>query len=684
MVILAFVAAATLLPSSSVPAEVGRVPVTATDLVEVAEIGSPALSPDGTRVAYRVSRPSVEASYTGVDWYIADVDGKDVVHVGSGGAAQFAGSGGLAEQQPVWDRDSRGLRFLARVDGVVGIWHWRAGQGLAREIAGDADILDFTLSEDGRAIRYTVGATRSDIAGAERDAYENGVLVDRRLDLMQPVAGGAVQDGKRIMQRFPTAWFERERLLWDAPRRQVTVAVDGDELPPANLFRESAATQGKEVQSRDGIVASITKDGTHSAVRIVSADGAITTCNAPVCRSEKLAALAWTPDGKALLLFERAARAREKLWIWKPGAPTARYIAANDGTERSSYRSPRCVAARDAIICSQSSPLEPPRLVRTDYASGRRFVLADPNVGLRDRIRASIHEYAPEPGLTAILLRPEGVRGPLPTLVQYYHCGGFLKGGVGDEIPMLPLVEHGIAVLCMDRRRNPGTRPGETAQTLGAADVEKMIDRLAAIRIVDPRRVGIGGLSFGSEVTLTAIRNSNRFAAATIASGQVTPIYYWANALPGRGFADMLRRYWKVGDPDADHARWKERLPTSDPASISTPLLMQLPEAEARYMIEFHTKLKIAGSPAEMIVFADEPHVKNQPLHKRAVYERNLDWYRFWLTGEEDSDPAKRDQYIRWRGLRSSHRPADGLHTTPDPAPVTRLAPTGDKSPAEP
>lgn len=684
MVILATVAMATMVPASWAQAEAVRVPLSATDLVEVSEIGPPMLSPDGTRVAYRVARPSVERNATRVDWYMADVNGKGAVHVGSGGAAQFAGSGVLAEQQPVWDPDSRGLRFLARIDGVVGIWRWRAAQGLALEISGDADILDFILSKDGRAIRYTVGAVRSAVVAAERDAYESGVLVDHRLDIMQPVAGGAVEDGKRIMQRLSTEWFERERLLWDAPRRDITVAVDGSELSGPASFEDRRVSQGKVVRSRNGTVASVTRSGGNTAVRLAFAGGASMSCGAPVCRSDKLVALEWTPDGETLLLFERAGLARENIWIWKPGAAAARLVATTDGSERSSYRSPRCVAAREAIICSESGPLEPPRLVRTDYANGRRLILADPNAGFRHRIRASIEAFEPEPGLTALLLRPKGVRGPLPTVVQYYNCGGFLKGGVGDEIPMLPLVEHGIAVLCIDRRRAPARPPGKSAQSLGAADVGMMIDRLAAMKKVNPQRVGIGGLSFGSEVTLAAIRNSDRFAAATIASGQVTPIYYWSNALPGRGFADMLHRYWKLGDPDSDRARWMERLPTSDPAEISTPLLMQLPEAEARYMIEFHTKLKLAGRPAEMIVFADEPHIKNQPVHKRAVYERNLDWYRFWLTGAQDSDPGKRHRYARWRGYRSSQSAADRSRPIPDyrPPSAARLNPSGAETSA--
>jgi hypothetical protein len=30
-----------------------------------------------------------------------------------------------------------------------------------------------------------------------------------------------------------------------------------------------------------------------------------------------------------------------------------------------------------------------------------------------------------------------------------------------------------------------------------------------------------------------------------------------------------------------------------------------------------------------------------------------VDWFRFWLKGEEDPDPAKVEQYARWRELRN-------------------------------
>ena len=622
-----------------------RAPVTATDLVETADISGVSLSPDGRRVAYRVSRPSVAANEVALDWYLAPVAGGAPVRVASGGTARYGGAGALIEALPLWDADSNGIRFLARADGTTGIWHWRERAQPALEIAEDADILDFAPTEGGAAIRYTIGATRAQIAAAERNAYDEGTLVDHRLDPMEPLAGGTIEDGKRVMMRLPGAWFTRERILSDTPRQNIAVRV-------ADRAGAVLAAQAESATAADGSRAEIVAGPGARSVLVTRPGGKQVTCRAAPCRSERLAALSWRPDHDMLLLFERGGGTREHVWLWRVGASGARLLTTTDGATRSPSHPSRCVAAAASLICAEAGPVSPPRLVAITYADATRRVIDDPNPTLRARITAKAKPMTWDRGVTGVLLLPERRAGPLPLVIQYYRCPGFLKGGIGDEIPMLPLVENGFAVLCMDRVRAPKEAGTEASYAAALADIEGAIAELAKDGLVDRARVGIGGLSFGSEVALYAVRKSNLFAAATLSSSQMSPAYYWANALPGRGFAAMLDDFWKIGDPDTDPERWRQLSAIYDIGSIRTPLLMQLPESEARYVLELHTKLKLAGRPAELFAFADEPHIKKQPVHKRAVYERNLDWYRFWLKGEEDADPAKADQYRRWRTYR--------------------------------
>lgn len=622
-----------------------RAAVSATDLVETADISGLSLSPDGRRVAYRVSRPSVSANAIALDWYVAPVAGGLPIRIGSGGAARHGGAGTLLETLPLWDADSQGLRFLALADGAVGVWHWRNGSDPAPEILSDADILDFGPADDGAAIRYTIGATRAGIAAAERNAYDQGTLVDHRLDPMEPLAGGTIENGKRIMMRLPGAWFTRERILSETPRQGLTVAV-------ASRAAIALAAQGDRAEAADGSRADIVMGTDEHAVMVARPDGKRIACRAAPCRSARLAALAWRPDHDMLLLFERAGSAREHVWLWRVGAPKARLLTTTDGGTRSPSHPPRCVAAAVSLVCAEAGPVSPPRIVSIGYARAEKRVIDDPNAALRRRIAAKAEPMQWPRGVTGVLLLPKKTAGPLPLVIHHYRCPGFLRGGIGDEIPMLPLVEHGFAVLCMDRVRAPKDAGTDASYAAALSDIEGALDGLVKDGVVDPARVGIGGLSFGSEVALYAVRKSDRFAAATLSSSQMSPSYYWANALPGRAFAAMLDEYWRIGDPDSDPARWKQLSAIYDIGSIRTPLLMQLPESEARYVLELHTKLKLAGKPAELFAFADEPHIKKQPVHKRAVYERNLDWYRFWLKGEEDADPAKAEQYARWRSYR--------------------------------
>jgi hypothetical protein len=55
-------------------------------------------------------------------------------------------------------------------------------------------------------------------------------------------------------------------------------------------------------------------------------------------------------------------------------------------------------------------------------------------------------------------------------------------------------------------------------------------------------------------------------------------------------------------------------------------------------------------------VFRDETHIKWQPAHLHTIVQRNLDWFEFWLQDREDPDPAKAEQYTRWRKLKELQR----------------------------
>jgi hypothetical protein len=119
----------------------------------------------------------------------------------------------------------------------------------------------------------------------------------------------------------------------------------------------------------------------------------------------------------------------------------------------------------------------------------------------------------------------------------------------------------------------------------------------------------------------------------------------------GRDHGTILRQAWGLGSPDETPERWRLISAALNVERIRAPLLLQLAEQESRYGVELYTRLSHSPTPMDLYVFPDEGHIKVQPRHRLAVYRRNIDWFRFWLQDHVDPDPAKAEQYRRWRAM---------------------------------
>jgi hypothetical protein len=95
---------------------------------------------------------------------------------------------------------------------------------------------------------------------------------------------------------------------------------------------------------------------------------------------------------------------------------------------------------------------------------------------------------------------------------------------------------------------------------------------------------------------------------------------------------------------------WRSTSLESNADRIRTPILIQASGDEWRFALPTIMTLREQGRPAEMYVFPREGHIKWQPAHRLAIYERSLSWFDFWLRGREAGAP---DELERWRGLRN-------------------------------
>jgi hypothetical protein len=57
--------------------------------------------------------------------------------------------------------------------------------------------------------------------------------------------------------------------------------------------------------------------------------------------------------------------------------------------------------------------------------------------------------------------------------------------------------------------------------------------------------------------------------------------------------------------------------------------------------------------PVDFVLLPDAVHLIVKPWERIVAQEGLADWFCFWLKGEEDRNPAKAEQYARWRQLRT-------------------------------
>ena len=72
------------------------------------------------------------------------------------------------------------------------------------------------------------------------------------------------------------------------------------------------------------------------------------------------------------------------------------------------------------------------------------------------------------------------------------------------------------------------------------------------------------------------------------------------------------------------------------------------------YDWEWFEGLTLLGKPVDMVMMQDGTHVLQKPWQRIVSQQGNVDWFDFWLTGHEDLNPRKREQYARWHRLIAS------------------------------
>lgn len=191
--------------------------------------------------------------------------------------------------------------------------------------------------------------------------------------------------------------------------------------------------------------------------------------------------------------------------------------------------------------------------------------------------------------------------------------------------------------------------PNEATREMAA--YEGAIDYLDHRGLIDRTRVGIIGFSrtvWKVEFTLT--HSSYGFAAAALADG------FDAGYLQYLVYPGAERDFVHVngGAPFAPNLDlWLKNSPGFNLDKVRTPVRI---EAYGFAAVlggwEWFSGLSHLGKPVELIYLPSATHLLVRPSDRLISQQGNVDWFTFWLKGEEDSGTLKREQYERWHTLR--------------------------------
>ena len=676
----AFAGCSNILPST-VEAAGPRRGISAPDLVELRDIGSHeyslfpgtspyAVSPDGQSIAFVVTkadlshnvycRALVTMSTHGGAPRVID-QGGEFIMVTDVVRGLFSPVGGAAMVVPGWSPDGRWVAYLKRVGGVTQVWRVRSDGGVAEALTKSPTDVDRWAWSSDSTIIFT---TRLGMIAANRAIDREGLTGYHYDDRVMTMNGLRPQLREADVPQKPYAI--------DIATGNARPATGNEErmLPPDALTTDPASVV---ITSSNG-----TRAGTENDTRSPLSQRHIWTsaagqgeqrCAFAACDSG-IVRLWWADDNS--LIFQRRegwARGNMAIYRWYPGkrAPR-RVVASKDWLTGCLYRTAQ-------LFCTAESSSRPARLVSIDLGSGNIRPVFDPNpvfgrlnLGKVERIltRNDI-------GLDAwadFVLPPDYKPGrKLPLVVVQYTSRGFLRGGTGDDYPIFLLASAGFAVLSVERPPTFGSNRPDidtadkliTEMTRNWAERRSVlssllagIDRTVERGIVDPTRVGITGLSDGMSTVEYALINTRRFAAAAISTCCEDPKTVMTYGGPVWADWNHAVRKYPLASEDGLQF-WKPMSLSLNARSLDTPILMQLADREFLGSLEAYTALREQKKPVDLYVYPDEYHMKWQPLHRRAVYERGIDWFNFWLTGREDVIPSKRAQYERWREMRTTH-----------------------------
>lgn len=375
---------------------------------------------------------------------------------------------------------------------------------------------------------------------------------------------------------------------------------------------------------------------------------------------------------------EQSPEARDKIFSLRITLPNREFSIAGDSelTAKQTITAPLNIQVKEDLNSPQKIVVSDPETQKESVLMDLNPKFCDLDLGTEEIIQWMVEDGVKVEG--GLYLPPDyiyGKRYPLVIQTHGFDRDQFSMDGLRDwssAYAARALAAKGIVVLqafnyVSQEHDNANDRPSGNREAfteqaklnLESSAYEKAIDYLDVRGLIDRDRVGLVGFSRTvCYVAYTLTHSKYHFAAASLVDG-VDCGYFQSIAYPS-SLWDIDRIYGGVLPFGAGLKTWLRDSPSFSLDKVDTPvsLLALRPEGILEQW-EWYAGLGLQGKPVSFILVSGDKddrdannHLLVKPWEKKIAQEHLVDWFCFWLNGYEDSDPNKKDQYLRWNKLR--------------------------------
>ncbi|MFO7894420.1 MAG: S9 family peptidase [Longimicrobiales bacterium] len=642
------------------------------DVISLQGVGSPAVAPSGSAVAYTVRT---------VDW--ADNGYDTEIWLWREGVEPFQATRteGGSSRSPLWSPDGRWLAFLADRGHGTQVFALPAEGGEALPVtAVEGGVNAFEWSPDGTRLALTRTEPESDSAEARRDAYGRFEVEDAEyrmthLWVVDFAPSGGPGEPRRLSGAEDPGAFTVGGFTWSPDGKEIAFSHRPDPLINSWTRSDISVVDVGSGELRPLVTAPSSQIGpiwSPDGEWILFGAGAADTSrifflNSQLARvpavggepevltpefDEDVSAVAWLPQG---IVFTAWQGVKRRPFLLDPDAGRIRELPAG---AVSVWSLDFTVDGRHAAFTGES-PATLTEVFRADTRSWQRATritdmttqIADWDLGTSEviswtsedgtRIEGVLRkpaDYDPDrayPLLVTIHGGPTGISRPTAVSGYVYpHAQWLAKGAVVLEPNYRGSAGYGEAF----RRLN--------VRNLGvgdAWDVMSGVDHLVETGIAHPDSLGAMGWSQGGYISAFLTTTTDRFRAISVGAGISDWVTYYVNT-DIHPFTLQYLRATPWEDPDI----YAVTSPMTYITDATTPTLIQHGEFDRRVPIpnayKLYQGLQDMGVPTRLVVYNDFGHGISRPKEQLAATWHNWQWFGRWIWGEEIALPLELEE----------------------------------------